>query len=80
MNAVLRASTHVVPKIQGAKTFVTRTIPRLGDGGHVHHVFEGKTFNAVPIGIAVGFTVFGGIGIIVGAATHQNIKHGFIKR
>eukprot|EP00617_Octactis_speculum_P021147 CAMPEP_0185766392 /NCGR_PEP_ID=MMETSP1174-20130828/36582_1 /TAXON_ID=35687 /ORGANISM="Dictyocha speculum, Strain CCMP1381" /LENGTH=78 /DNA_ID=CAMNT_0028450041 /DNA_START=32 /DNA_END=268 /DNA_ORIENTATION=+ len=78
MSAILRATTNVAPKILGAKTFVTRTVPRLGGDG-VHRVFEGETFKALPMGLAVGGTVVGGISIVVGAILHQNYKHGFLK-
>ncbi|CBJ31117.1 expressed unknown protein [Ectocarpus siliculosus] len=63
------------------RTIVSRSMPRAGGGhdDHPHLVFETakEPFTKFSAGLIVGGGVFAGIGIVVGAITHQNYKHGF---
>ncbi|CAM9934034.1 unnamed protein product [Scytosiphon promiscuus] len=77
---MLRTVSRAVQAPQ-MRTIVTRSMPRAGGGhdDHPHLVFETAKapFTKFSAGLIVGGGVFGAIGIVVGAITHQQYKHGF---
>eukprot|EP00614_Pseudopedinella_elastica_P014110 CAMPEP_0172581740 /NCGR_PEP_ID=MMETSP1068-20121228/1072_1 /TAXON_ID=35684 /ORGANISM="Pseudopedinella elastica, Strain CCMP716" /LENGTH=72 /DNA_ID=CAMNT_0013374841 /DNA_START=32 /DNA_END=250 /DNA_ORIENTATION=+ len=69
----MNALRQIIPRVAApARSFKT-SAPRLGG-----HVFDGKPFDAVSIGLMTSAVVISGTGIICGAAYYQNSKQGFL--
>ncbi|CAM9168688.1 unnamed protein product [Heterosigma akashiwo] len=65
---------------QQNRTFVKKTMPRLGGDGdhHVHHVFS-PPFNKGSTAVLVFGGLIFGVSAVWGSFVHQNKKHGFSK-